>query len=366
MNFKQAWLFATNQPEPLRQSALLMLLAGCVGHGDSLLHCLQAHAAESRGQWGSKISQLRMLLEQGYALSSAMGVVGELVPVQSLSAIRVAEGSGMLPDVLMDEARRISVEFRQRESLGLDLAAVVLMVSTVAVVGLGLLLFLSHFIVPKIRPIFGESGFGPELPALSQRLFSFCDFLNSTGLFLILPFLATLAVLAFRYQRSERMRLSQGFRPWTASWPRMWVPDLLRHLSLTAASGTPTGLALDSALEDLPHGAVTLRVSELRTRIQNGDELIAAMAGCRLIKSSEAAFLKSALRTRHLDWGLRHLAAAIERRRNRWLRGLSGIVAPLLIFGLSLAVLFVVAGLFMPLVKLISELSFQTAVRMVR
>jgi type II secretory pathway component PulF len=104
----------------------------------------------------------------------------------------------------------------------------------------------------------------------------------------------------------------------------------------------------------------------LRTRIQNGEELIDAMAGCRLIRSSEAAFLKSALRTRHLDWGLRHLAAAIERRRNRWLRGLSGIVAPLLIFGLSLAVLFVVAGLFMPLVKLISELSFQTAVRMVR
>ena len=94
MNYVQMWLFVTNQSEPLRQSSLLMLLAGGVGHGDSLLHGLKAHEAESKGTWGSKVGQLRLLMEQGHSLSSALSVVRDLLPDQTISAIRIAEGTG--------------------------------------------------------------------------------------------------------------------------------------------------------------------------------------------------------------------------------------------------------------------------------
>ncbi len=78
MTFIQMWLFMTNRSEPLRQASLLMLLAGGVGHGDTLLQSLRAHEQESKSIWANKVGQLRMLLEQGHSLSGALSIVSEL------------------------------------------------------------------------------------------------------------------------------------------------------------------------------------------------------------------------------------------------------------------------------------------------
>ena len=75
MTFIQMWLFMTNRSEPLRQASLLMLLAGGVGHGDTLLQSLRAHEQESKSIWAGKIGQLRMLLEQGHSLSGALSII---------------------------------------------------------------------------------------------------------------------------------------------------------------------------------------------------------------------------------------------------------------------------------------------------
>ena len=102
MTFIQMWLFMTNRPEPLRQASLLMLLAGGVGHGDSLLQSLRAHEQESKSIWAGKIGQLRMLLEQGHSLSGALSIISELLPDQTVTSIRVSEGTEALAYVLMD------------------------------------------------------------------------------------------------------------------------------------------------------------------------------------------------------------------------------------------------------------------------
>ena len=112
MNMVQMWLFMTNQAEPMRQASLLMLLAGGVGHGDTLLQSLRAHEQESKSIWANKVGQLRMLLEQGYSLSGALSIIRELLPDQTVTAIRVVEGTGALADVLMDEARRLHEQGR--------------------------------------------------------------------------------------------------------------------------------------------------------------------------------------------------------------------------------------------------------------
>ena len=355
MNYVQMWLFVTNQSEPLRQSSLLMLLAGGVGHGDSLLHGLKAHEAESKGTWGSKVGQLRLLMEQGHSLSSALSVVRDLLPDQTISAIRIAEGTGALPDVLMDEARRISRSMQGSRSSGISIESLVIWILMISTIMSTIVSFLMVFIVPKFKEIF--IGFGVEFPPVTMMLIQVSDFLMSYAFLFLLPVTAIVGFGGWWLYSSMRRRMVHGYHRFMEHWPRYWLPGLLRQLSLSAASGRPLGSALDSAMMDMPPGRAARIVSSLRHRVNAGQDAIEALETVGLVKPHEAAFLQSSLQTRHLDWGLRHLADSIERKRGRFLRRIPELIGPVIIVMMGIVVLFVMLALFMPLIKLINDLA---------
>ncbi len=75
------------------------------------------------------------------------------------------------------------------------------------------------------------------------------------------------------------------------------------------------------------------------------------------LKPRETAFLESATRTRHLDWALLHLSRTIERRRDRWAQALARGIQPVMALCIGLLVGFICVALFLPLVKLVADLS---------
>ena len=355
MTFIQMWLFMTNQSEPLRQTSLLMLLAGGVGHGDSLLQSLYAHQQESKSIWASKVGQLRMLLEQGHSLADSLSIVGELLPEQTISSIRVAEGSGGLADVLMDEARRLNQQGRNRSTLAGTLENDVLWAAGLMAVLTFILAFLMVFIIPKFKEIF--IGFGVQLPESTVRMIGISDFVFSYWFMFILPMTATVVVIYWLVDSSMRRKLKHGYPRFAEHWPRYWLPGILRTLSLSAASGQPLGRALDCVMQDLPPGKSARVVSALRHRVHGGEDLVVTMQALGLLRASEAAFLNSSLKTHHLDWGLRHLANSIERRRKIFLQRISQLARPLVILAIGGVVMFFAVAFFSPVTELIQALS---------
>jgi type II secretory pathway component PulF len=355
MNYVQMWLFMTNQSEPLRQTSLLMLLAGGIGHGDTLLQCLKSHETESHGHWASKVGQLRLLMEQGHTLSSALAIVRDLLPDQTISAIRTAESTGTLPDVLIDEAKRISGSIHASRASGINPESLLLMTLVLGSVIFVIVSFLGRFIVPKLKEIF--IGFGTELPNATVSLIRISDFVQSDWYLFLLPVSALVFAGFWWIYTSSSQRLRLGYHRLMEHWPRYWLPGLLRQLSLSAATGQPLGTALDIAMMDIPPGRAARKISELRHRVTGGEDTIVALASVGLLSRKEAAFLRSSLRTRHLDWGLRHLAQSIEQRRGRWARRIPEILGPIVILFMGLIVLFVCIAFFMPLIKLLNDLS---------
>ncbi len=355
MNYIQTWMFITNKSEPLRQTSLLMLLAGGIGHGETLIHGLDALAAESKGTWAGKVGQLRLLLEQGHSLSASAAMAKDLLPDQTISAIRTAEMTGSLPDVLMDEARRISRSNQSRGGGQVNLESILLMVGAIGTVGFTIVSFIMLFIVPKFKEIF--IGFGVELPAPTILLISLMDWLLSYWYILFLPAMGTSAIVVWLYYSSTSQKLRRGYHRFMEHWPRYWLPGLLRQLSLSAATEQPLSLALDCVMVDMPPGRASRKIGELRHRVSHGEDTIAAMQAVGLVRSREAAFLQSSLKTRHLDWGLRHLADAIDRKWQQRVQRIPVILGPMLILFAGFGVLFVVVSLFMPLIKLLNDLS---------
>ena len=355
MTFIQMWLFMTNRSEPLRQASLLMLLAGGVGHGDTLLQSLRAHEQESKSIWANKIGQLRILLEHGHSLSGALTIISELLPDQTVTAIRVAEGTGALADVLMDESRRLHEQTRSKSVSSGTLEQDLLWAAALLTVASAIVTFLIVFIVPKFKEIF--IGFGVQMPPSTIAVIEVSDFAYSYWYLFIVPVTATVVVFFWLVYSSSWKKLTHGYPRFAGLWPRYWLPGILRTLSLSAASGQPLGRALDCVMQDLPPGRSATVVSALRHRVNGGEDAIAAMQSVGLLRASEAAFLHSSLRTHHLDWGLRHLADSVERRRRNLFRRLSQFIGPGVVLIVGAIVMFLARGFFEPLITLLDELS---------
>ena len=355
MNYVQMWLFMTHKSEPLRQTSLLMLLAGGIGHGETLLHGLRAHETESSGEWASKVGQLRLLMEQGHSLAASLAMVRDLLPDPTVSAIRTAESTGTLADVLIDEARRISQSVQSNNVGGVNLESLLLLAAAVGTVMISLVSFLMIFIIPKFKEIF--IGFGVELPPYTIQLINVSDWVLSYGILLLLPGTGLVIFGFWWIYSSSTRKLTHGYHRLMENWPRYWLPGLLRQLSLSAATDQPLGAALDSMMMDMPPGQASRKISELRYRVAAGEDTVNAMRSVGLLKLKEVMFLRSSLKTKHLDWGLRHLADALDHRRRRWMRRIPTLLAPTIIIAVGLMVLFVCVAMFMPLIKLLNDLA---------
>ncbi|MCA9033948.1 MAG: type II secretion system F family protein [Planctomycetaceae bacterium] len=348
-------LFSMNRAEPIRQASLLLVLASGSGHGDSLLEGLRSHAAESGSPWSDRVNSLRILLEQGQPLSTALSNNPGLLPETTIAAVRVGEQTGSLAEVLADEAIRLSDSAGTHRVVGFSLGNLAIWTMLVGVTMIGVLSFIIIFIVPKFKKIFED--FDTELPATTVLLVDLSDFMVSGGIIFLLPLLAMIAAIAIlRVQYSIRM-ISKGSPPLSQHWLRFWSPELLRMLSITAASSQPLINTVHSFGSQLVPGRAATQLSGVRFRLENGEAVETALKAEGFITGREEAFLMAAGKSGHLDWAMKHLGRSIETRRFRWLGRLLNVFEPCVLLGFGLVVMFVVVSMFMPLVKLLNDLS---------
>ena len=91
--------------------------------------------------------------------------------------------------------------------------------------------------------------------------------------------------------------------------------------------------------------------------IERGTDWCDALQSERLLTATDAALLKAAQRVGNLTWALEEMSeGSLRRWAFRW-KILVDIAFPLLILALGLLVMFIVVGLFLPLVSLIQGLS---------
>jgi type II secretory pathway component PulF len=351
----QALLFLFNRPEPIRQSSLLMVLATGLGDSTSLLSGLKALAMESSSPWSDKISQLRLLIEQGQTLSEALSSATGLVPDATLLAIRVGEQTGTLRQVLAEEARRIMNQSASSSPAYPMISTTLAWMLTVGMLVLSIATFIMIFIIPKYKKIF--SDFGTDLPAMTETLISASDWGATYWPLTILPTMSCLLAAGVYMVWANLQQLTSGRIVCSEHFPRFWTPATLRLLSITVAAGESINDAVHAIHTQLRPGRAAVRLSAVRQELNAGNDCWTAMRNNGFLRRREVAFLESATRTRHLDWGLIHLARTIDRRRDRWIRRLLTIVQPMIVLSVGLVVAFVCIALFIPMVKLLNDLS---------
>ncbi|MEO1984367.1 MAG: type II secretion system F family protein, partial [Fuerstiella sp.] len=223
-------LFLLNRPEPIRQSSLLMVLATGLGDSNSLLSGLKSLAMESASPWSDKITQLRLLIEQGQTLSEALSTATGLVPDATLLAIRVGEQTGTLRQVLANEARQLMNQSAAASPAQPMFSTTMAWMLVVGMIALSLVSFIMIFIVPKYKKIF--SDFGTDLPALTEMLIGVSDWGAGYWPVTVLPMMSCLLAASAYLVWAQLQRLTSGRIVFSEHVPRFWTPIILRLLSI--------------------------------------------------------------------------------------------------------------------------------------
>ena len=349
----QTLMFTLNRPEPVRQSSLLIVLAMGVGDTTSLSNGLKSLAAESGSPWQQRVTHLRTCLEQGQRLSEALMAVNGLLPDQTRIAIKVAEETGTLQQVLTDEAHRL-MQLQTTGSARSSVAALITWGLIVGSLGWFLLTFIMVFITPKLLKIFAD--FDTELPRHTQYLIGYSGWLGDYWYYTLLPVITIAALIGIVAVRAGIQHLATGTVPLSQHYPRYWTPIILRMLSLSVVTKTPLDTCLRAIIRQLRSGRATERLESCRIRAANGDDCWTALAAYRFLNAREVAFLKSADRSQHLDWGLIHLARKIERQRTQFASRALCLVQPAVVLTVGAVVGFICVALFFPLVHLITDI----------
>jgi type II secretory pathway component PulF len=337
-----------------RHAQMLWLLTIPVERRFPLIPELQASGEAIGGRTGRTLLSIAQNMEDGEPLSRAMAHRDAQLPPPAVLAARVGEQTGTLPEALRDAAIRAS----GRPSDGVQAAQITGVVTNfwaIILLLIGVVGFCMYYIVPKFKEIFED--FDVALPEVSVLVINASNlFVNwwFRGMPLVLTLLG-LTLLAGECYRRGWQNLSLN---WLTRWfPRLDTPDILRNLSRAVATGTPLPDVMETLAAHHHREHVCQRLWAVCGQTEHGRNPWEALAEQRLLRGSEVALLQSAETAGNLDWALRDVADRIELRRSHRLQWWVEVLRPWPVLILAgLAALFAL-GMFLPLVKLLNELS---------
>lgn len=305
-----------------------------------------------RSRFRVQLQGLSDRLSDGMSLSAALAELPGLLPRPVVAAIRIGEETGCLAEVLEEAAGGQTRSTRVVES-NMEVFSV-FFYGFMVLLAIGIfLIFQSLWIMPRLKMIFLD--FGIELPDLTISVFqggALIPLLAITVALTVPCLLLALRVFGW-FPGRDSLRVSR-LSHW---WSRSRAVEILRTLSLSLRAGTGLDRAIEVQIEVAGNKDVEQRLRRVRETIAAGGNGWEAMQQERILTARERDVLDSAQRLGNLPWALAALAETCERQADRRVPWLLQVIRPVMIIFLGAIVGTYAIAFFMPLIKMLNELS---------
>lgn len=335
------------------QSQLLWLLAIAVRNELPLPDELRQLGIRRGVKLRLKLNEAARHLEDGDPLWLVLDRT-QLLPPAAVSAIRVAEGGGRLEETLRRLAVNSTDRLRVFSISGLSDVLTQFLVTLTAMAVITS--FLVYYIVPKFKEIF--EGFDVELPAATQALTSSSDFLISRGFtpifFWVGLAMTTLIWMMLRHVvgwSSLSMPLLMHFHP------RRDAPEILRVIAGLIRDQAALPEKLRELVDRRGRPDLGARYQRMADRMAAGETLSHALSSEGVLTGAQTEAITAAERGGHLEFVLFALADALEQREFRQSSTWAELIKPVSVLACAALVGFFAIAFFLPLVKLLKELS---------
>lgn len=333
-----------------RRGSLLWILVVAVEKQLPLIPVLEAYARDVGPRWGAYALQLVAALRSGLSLPDALKSVPDAVPRSAILAAQVGAETGTLGPALRLAAQ--SHADRQDATLT-NVRGFLAYVTALAVLVTLIVGFVMYWIIPKFNKIFED--FSTELPFSTKLVIASSDWIVN---YFYLVFLTLAVLVGVGYTLYSANRADACGEVWLGRWfPWRWFPDIERLISVACDAGRPIGATLSSLVAHHPSAAIRTALREVQGETEAGNDLWVSLAVRGLIRRADASVLVAAERVGNLPWALRNVAEHTERRAEYRKRLTYELLQPAAIVLIGLLIGYIVIALFMPLMKLVADLS---------
>lgn len=294
-------------------------------------------------------------IESGNTLSESMAKQPKAFDELYVNMVRAGEASGALEIILQRLA-----DFKERsQTLKKKVqGAMIYPVAVVCVAG-GIVGFIMYYIVPKFRIIF--EGFGTELPKITELLISASNVVvnyfylfpavpigfwlfikvvkkNNTGEYIVDFCALKLPVLGKILKKSTTARI-------------------MRTLGTLISSGVPILEALTIARDTAGNAVFKRAFDNIYAAIREGETIAKPLGEAKIADDLVVNMVDVGEETGALDVMMYKVADMYDEDVNTLVDGMVKLIEPMLVVVLGLVVGFIVIALFMPLIKLLNDLS---------
>jgi type II secretory pathway component PulF len=334
----EAWLHDRPRPRWRRVWSQVILFIFLPGYNWIWSHFLEVEP---------KVRRLAKLLRDGTPLPKALRSTPGVVPPGAVASAAVGESTGRLAECL-------------RRSTRSELGPIWVDVLPRLLYPVGLLLFLfvvvafwATFLLPRMERIFADLQIG--LPEETLRLIETGRFLQEYGRYVTAAVLSCVLIgIVLLFSPTARW-----YFPVVRRIYRMSVQSrVLSMLGVLLEVGRPIPEALDLlADQEEPGGVVSERLQDVKEAVSQGRPLAESLGKAGFLSRSGVSLVQAGERARNLPWVLSELGEQLAARAVRLAQRLSLTLFPVAVVAVGVVVGFLVLGMFMPLVKIITELS---------
>ena len=294
-------------------------------------------------------------IESGSTLSEAMSKQPKAFDNLYVNMVKAGEAGGALEVILQRLA-----EFKERsESLKRKVKGAMIYPCAVITVATLIVGFIMYYIIPKFKKIFDD--FGTELPGITVVLIQASDaVVNYWYLGPVIPFALWLMIKIIKKNKTGA---------YVVDWIALKIPLLglifrksiiartCRTLGTLVASGVPILEALAITRDTAGNGVIYKGYEHIIAAIREGESMAVPLRETRMVDEIVVNMVDVGEETGALDTMLYKVSDVFDEEVGVLVEGLVNLLEPLMVVILGLIVGFIVIALFMPLIKLLNDLS---------
>ncbi|MGK0618146.1 type II secretion system F family protein [Meiothermus cerbereus] len=303
------------------------------------------------------LKEIRTEVEGGGNFSEALSK-HKLFSRLYINLVRAGETSGTL-DAILD---RLATFLENELALIGKIRSAMTYPAIVFVFAIGVTYFLLTGIVPQFAQIL--TGLGSELPPLTRALMGISDFLRQGTIFIVL--IAVALFFAYRaYYRTDKGRhqidqIKLKLPVFGNLMKKSALARFSRTFGLLISSGVNIVEALDITKGTAGNAIVEDILEQTKIAIQSGEPVYTTIqAHPQVFPPMVSSMIAIGEETGALDTMLQKIADFYEREVDEAVSALTAAIEPLMIIFLGFVVGVIVAGMFLPLFKIIGTLSTQ-------
>ncbi|MCX6459736.1 MAG: type II secretion system F family protein [Actinobacteria bacterium] len=333
--------------------------ATMINSGLSLLRALSILEEQTDNkEFARVISEVRLDVEQGTALSTAMGRHTEVFPPLMVNMTRAGEVGGFLDTVLLQVADSFESEVKLHGKIKAAMTYPVAVLIMAIMMTIGMLIF----VVPTFENLFAQLG--GELPA-PTRMLVLMSALLKVGLLPLIIVMVGASVWWRKVKSTEKVRnivdpMKLKVPVFGGLFQKIALARFTGNLGTMVKSGVPILQALDIVADTSGNVVIARAVRDVQSSVRRGESLAGPLSEHPVFPAMVVQMLSVGEDTGALDTMLAKISEFYRSEVEATTASLTSLIEPLMIAFLGGIVGSMIIALYLPIFKVFDLVGGQT------